>query len=273
MVFGGAEFRTSSQNYAAGGGKEEKKGVKIRISYWNNNASTAPPANISNFHLLNFQKTKHFTQSGRLAAVNIEECRKGNWIATTFVANLGCWPTLKDGGGKWWKRDFHLSNFVCVFFANSLHSNLQCTRGKDCVWWMQLKMTANNFEENVGWRTLFQPANWMWILKSECWHGFICLCCVCQWVYVWELGNRQIRAEQSLARSNLGSIQCLTRSVLRLSRQEEEFLRFRVGPFNVGFLQLMMLDDKGSLPEMVRLLHQNWERKREKWSEEMSNCP
>ena len=44
-----------------------------------------------------FSTFKHSTQSGSVA-VNIEECLKGNWIATTFVTNLGRPPSQGEWG-------------------------------------------------------------------------------------------------------------------------------------------------------------------------------
>ena len=47
-----------------------KKWVKISKQYWNNGGAAGAglsiyPANISNFHLSNFEKLKHLTQIGR----------------------------------------------------------------------------------------------------------------------------------------------------------------------------------------------------------------
>ena len=64
-----------------------------------------------------FKKLKHLTQEFGLA-VNIEECRKGNWIATTFVTNLG-WLTLKERVGNEQDgnaRPFNLKTFTALIF-------------------------------------------------------------------------------------------------------------------------------------------------------------
>ena len=115
LFFFSSRFYIFFQNSASVAGFR-RKGLKLQ--YGIGTTMHPPLLPISQTSIFStFKKLKHLTQEFGLA-VNIEECRKGNWIATTFVTNLG-WLTLKERVGNEQDgnaRPFNLKTFTALIF-------------------------------------------------------------------------------------------------------------------------------------------------------------
>ena len=171
-----------------------------------------PPANITNFHLFNFQESlKHSTQSGSVA-VNIEECLKGNWIATTFVTNLGRPPSQ----GEWGMSGMEMQDLLTFKLSPCSFSSTLCIcheLGCQSSWPNHLPRNdpMDLTESRASWKRRacvvdYKSLDRTWFNKlfpnisdSDDWPDPSMLTCT----YLsfpspamnWELANRQIKAE------------------------------------------------------------------------------